>query len=137
MEADFLILADAAEVAGDKVYMLGGAWSAIHCHQGMPVVHPLALVAGILVGWMETNRSHTFRVEVRNEDTNDVIYFAEGQFETGRPPGIPAGMTQRFPIALKVAPKFDVAGQYVARLIVNDEELKRAPFLVIDHTARR
>jgi hypothetical protein len=135
MEADFLILADAAEVVGDKLYMLGGAWSVIHCHQGMPVVHAVTLTAAVLVDWLETNRKHSFRVEIQNEDTHQVLYFAEGEFETGRPAGTPQGMTQRFSIALKAAPKFEAAGQYVARIIVNNEELRRTPFLVVDHSA--
>ena len=52
--ADFLILADAAQVQGEKLYMLGGGWSLIWAKE-FPAQHQMAVAAGILVPWMETN----------------------------------------------------------------------------------
>ena len=83
--ADFLILADAAQVQGEKLYMLGGGWSMIWARE-FPAQHNLAVAAGILVPWLETNVRHQFRIVVHAEDETQ---FGEvgGEFEQGRAPG--------------------------------------------------
>lgn len=129
MEADFLILADGAQVAGDKLYLLGGAWTTLAARQ-FPTTHLLSIATGITVEWMETNRRHDFKIEVRSEDENRVLAEIDGQFETGHPPGIPPGSAQPFLMALNVGILLERSGQYLVRLLLNGTEAKRRPFLV-------
>ena len=130
MEADFLILADSAQVVGDKLYMLGGGWSVLHAAQ-LPTVHSMAVAVGILVDWMETNTRHTFKLDIRNEDMSQTLATLEGEFEAGRPPGIPRGSQQRLPLAFNFSLKFENPGQCVARLLIDGQHVKKVSFMVV------
>ena len=48
LEPDFLILADSAQVQGEKLFMLGGGWSQIWA-KTFPAQHQMAVAAGILL----------------------------------------------------------------------------------------
>jgi len=129
MEADFLILADAAQVQGDKLYMLGGGWSVIWAKQ-FPVTHPMAVVIGVLVSWQETNQRHQFRLEILSADGESKAN-AEGEFEMGRPPGLPAGAAQRMMIVANLALQLDGPGHFEAVLTLDGTVGKRASFGVV------
>ena len=101
ISADFLILCDSAQVQGDKLYMLGGGWSQMRVKQ-FPAQHQLAVAAGILIPWMETNARHQFKLQMRTED-GAVLAKAQGEFEQGRPPGLPPGTTQRVMLAINMS----------------------------------
>lgn len=134
MDCDFLILADSADVKGNKLYMLGGGWTIINARSGLPTSLPIAVVAGILVGWNETNRRHQFRIEIRSDDSTKTLLKVEGEFEQGRPTGLPAGMEQRTILTFGGAPKIEVDGPYTAQLWINGRQVARTGFQVLDHT---
>ena len=92
LSADFLILADAAQVQGEKLYLLGGGWAMIWAKE-FPAQHQMAVAAGILVPWLETNAKHNFRIIVRAED-GTLFTDVGGEFEQGRPPGLPPGLPE-------------------------------------------
>jgi len=131
LEVDYLLLADGAQLAGDKLYLLGGGWSVVNAGQ-LPTSIPVGLALGILVGWNETNQRHQFKVEILHEDSNETLYRMEGEFEQGRPPGIQPGSEQRFQLVSSHVLALKAAGQYVLRAYVNGHQLKRTAFIVID-----
>jgi uncharacterized protein DUF6941 len=130
MEVDFVILSDAAQVQGDKMYVLGGGWSYIFT-QRVPTVHQMSVTVGLLVDWMETNRRHDFKVEIRHEDTGVVPVVIQGQFEQGRPPGIPPGIQQRVMLTFNVQLPIEAVGQYAVGLQLNGKVAKKQPFMVM------
>jgi hypothetical protein len=134
VSADFLILADSAQVQGDKLHMLGGGWTFIWA-KSFPAQHQLAVAAGILVPWLETNTTHAFRIEMRAEDGTK---FGEvgGNFERGRPAGLPAGITQRVMIAANFAIRIEKACEGVTELWLNDTLAKSVPFRVVQRVQR-
>jgi len=128
---DFFFLADSAQTSDGKLHMLGGGWSRV-VTQKLPTVHPMAIAAGVGVPWLETNIKHHFVLEIRNEDTNEVLVKAEGAFETGRPSGMAVGSRQRALIAMTMGLQFSRAGQHVAELCVNGGAvIRREPFEVV------
>jgi hypothetical protein len=131
---DFLILADAAQVQGDKLYLLGGGWSLIWA-KDFPVQHQLAVAAAILVPWMDTNHKHQFRIRLRGEDGAS---FADvgGEFEQGRPPGLPPGSTQRVLISMNMAIKLEKPVEAVAELWLDEALAKAVPFRVVRRPSR-
>jgi len=133
---DILMLADGAQVAGDKLYVLGGGWSFIRA-KALPASHSLSVAVGIHVGWMQTNRKHHFRIEVRDDEHDRGIAHVEGEFEQGRPAGHPEGQPLRVLMALPMTPQFEVAGHYALRAIIDGEEKARTPFMVFDQSQRR
>ena len=129
ISADFLILADAAQVQGDKLYMLGGGWSLVWAQQ-FPVQHNMTVAAGILIPWLETNTRHQFRIAVRGEDG---VAFGEvtGEFEQGRPAGLPAGTTQRVLISASMSIRLERPVEAVAELSLDGTVAKSVPFRVV------
>lgn len=135
MEADYLMLADSAQVVGEKLYLLGGGWTMLNAPQ-LPFSLPIGIAVGINVEWMETNRRHSFKLELRHEDDGgQVLVSVEGEFEAGRPPGIPAGMVQKVQMAFNVTPKFERPGPYVAQLMLDNQSARRQPFNVVGASA--
>ncbi len=63
MQVDFMILADAAQVAGGKLYIMGAGWDTIVAKQ-FPFVRQLAMAIGFLVPWEETNERHDFELTI-------------------------------------------------------------------------
>jgi len=103
-----LMLADAAQVADGKLGVLGGGWCLIG-----PAPTPFAIAGIIEVPWDQTNRNHSFRLDLIDLDGNpvtasgpggDAPIMIEGEFEVGRPPGVRAGAYQPIPLALNSGP---------------------------------
>jgi hypothetical protein len=134
ISADFVILCDSAQVQGHKLYMLGGGWSQITARQ-LPTQHGLAVAAGILVPWMETNVKHQFQLQVRAED-GGVLAQAQGEFEQGRPPGLPPGSAQRFMVALNLSIRIEKACEAVVELSLDGALAKTVPFRILHQQTR-
>jgi hypothetical protein len=135
LAADFLILADAAQVQGEKLYLLGGGWSTIWAKE-FPTQHQMSLAAGILVPWLETNRKHEFRIVIRS-DKGQVFGEIKGHFEQGRPPGLPAGAPQRLMLAANLAIKLESPTEAIAELQLDGQVAKSVPFRVVERPAQR
>lgn len=133
--ADFLILADAAQVQGEKLYLLGGGWSAVWVKQ-FPAQHQMAVAAGILVPWLDTNVKHHFKVTVRTDDAQTTFGQVEGEFEQGRPAGVPAGTTQRVMLAINMGVRLEKACEAVAELFLDGELARSVPFRIVQRPAR-
>src|SRR5882672_5541560 len=114
IEPDFLILADSAQVQGEKLYMLGGGWSLIWAKE-FPAQHQMAVAAGILVPWLETNSRHQFRIQVHAED-GTMFGDISGEFEQGRPPGLLPGTTQRVMLTINLGIRIERACEVVTEL---------------------
>lgn len=117
-----ILLADAAQAVGGKLYILGGGWSVTG-----PDPTPSALAMKIEVPWTEANRRHELTVALLDADGNPVIIGdnpveIRGEFEVGRPPGLPAGTPLDATIAIPLNP-FPLApgGRYVWRVTINGE----------------
>ena len=133
--ADFLILADAAQVQGEKLHMLGGGWSIIWAKQ-FPAQHQMSVAAAILIPWMETNAKHEFRIRIVAED-GGVFGEVHGQFEQGRPAGMPAGTTQRMMIAANMNIRLERAGEGSAELLIDGVVARSVPFRIVQRPAPR
>ncbi|MBM3942114.1 MAG: hypothetical protein FJ316_04160 [SAR202 cluster bacterium] len=132
MEVEWLILADSAQVVGNKLYLLGGGWDRLQVNAGFPVSHHCAIALAIRVPWNETNRKHTVQVEIISEagETEEPKPLAtvQGQFEVGRPAGIPQGQDQRFQLAFETNLALERAGVYVIVARIEGQEVKRTQF---------
>ena len=128
ISADFLILADAAQVQGEKLFMMGGGWSLVWAKE-FPAQHQMAVAAGILIPWMETNAKHQFKVIVRNE-AGAIFGEIAGEFEQGRAPGLPAGTTQRVIVAINFTIRIEAVCEAVAELLLDGSLAKTVPFRI-------
>lgn len=135
-----MILCDAAQAAGGKLYILGGGWSQILLPD-TPAMMSLAIKLG--VPWHEANDPHHFiarlvtadgdQVTVPNPNDGEgepVNVRAEGTVETGRPPGLAPGTEIDAPLVLPFNGLALPAGAYVWELEIDGTVEARAAFRV-------
>ena len=98
-----MLLADAAQVADHKLYVLGGGITAVG-----PRPQPLAIALLLSVPWERANQSHQWTLELLDEhgrpvpDTEDPVA-VRGRFEAGRPAGLKPGSPLAVPLAISFA----------------------------------
>jgi len=95
-----VLLADAAQVADGKLFILGAGISSIGAGP-----HPLGVAILIDVPWDRANIRHLWQLELVDEDgtpvmANDRPVLVGGDFEAGRPPGLQPGTPLSVPIAV-------------------------------------
>jgi hypothetical protein len=122
-----LLLADSAQVADGKLYVLGGGWNVTG-----PQPTPFALAMLIEVPWDRANEEHRLRVECLDADGRPVLVpqpdgseeplFFEAGFEIGRPPGLKPGSALNVPLAVNL-PRQPLApnSRYEWRLSIDGE----------------
>jgi hypothetical protein len=93
-----LMLADSAQVAEGKLFILGGGWSITSG------ALPSALAIKIEVPWNDANRPHTMTIRLLDSDGNEVLDLANETFEVGRPAGIPTGTAIDHLLAIQMGP---------------------------------
>ena len=95
-----MLLADSAQVADRKLYVLGGGVSVIG-----PRPQPMGVAIRIEVPWDRANVAHQWRLDLLDEDghpvlINDQALVVHGRFEAGRPAGLRAGTPLSVPLAI-------------------------------------
>jgi hypothetical protein len=95
-----LLLADAAQVADRKLFVMGGGIALIG-----PRPQPLAVAVLVEVPWDRANIKHAWQLELVDADGNPVMandrpVLVGGEFEAGRPAGIEAGTPLPVPMAI-------------------------------------
>jgi hypothetical protein len=131
VEVEWLILADAAQVVGNKLFLLGGGWDVLTVNSGFPLQQRCAVAVSFRVPWNETNRPHNVEIEITDQDSRASLMKVSGQIEVGRPAGIPEGSAQRAQIAADVGLTLESPGTYVISAGVEGQGAKRVPFLVV------
>lgn len=130
MRTDFLIVADGAQVAEGKLYLIGGAWNRLSLAQ-FPGAAPFAVALGLMVGWDETNQTHTAALTLENEDGLTVLGPIETRFEVGRPAGIVAGDEQRVVVAINGQVSIPSPGGYSVVVRIAGDEIGRTSFRAV------
>ena len=136
MRVEWLILADGAQTVGNKLYLLGGGWDTVSASTSFPVEHHMAVAVSFLVPWDETNMKHNFQLEILTEDGVSLTRIG-GQFEVGRPAGIPGGSEQRSQIAVDMMIALPKVGVYVVVAKLEDIEQGKTTFRVVDSQRTR
>ena len=129
MHIEWLILADAAQIVGNKLYVMGGGWDRLAVDK-VPKQHSMGIAMSIRVPWNHTNERHSFEIVITSED-GQTISKAEGTFESGRPPGVTVGQDQRVQFAMNAIMTLGGPGTFVVLAHIDDQEEKRVPFNVI------
>ncbi len=130
MEVEWLILADAAQVVGGKLYLLGGGWNRYTVNTGFPSQQTMAVAMSVTVPWAETNERRAFAIEVLTED-GESLGKVGGAFEVGRPPGVPAGSALRTQMAVTIQWRVNKPGTYEIVGSVDGAGERHFPFFVV------
>ena len=129
ISVEWLILADAAEVVGAKLYMLGGGWDRLTVNS-QPARQNIAVALAFWIPWFETNKQHSFQLEIADEDGKNLVTM-EGGFEVGRPPGLPHGQPQLIQLAMNSNVSFDRLGAYVITARASGGDARSTQFNVV------
>jgi hypothetical protein len=129
-----MLLCDAAQSVGGKLYILGGGFSTIHSVPGG--ISSMALAIKIDVPWDQTNRKVSFQLNLLNDDGHEVdlgagAVGAAGDFEVGRPPGLKAGTEIDVPLTFPFPGMPLGLGGYVWQLSINGTPMARTAFRVL------
>lgn len=132
MEATML-LCDAAESIGGKLYILGAGWSQIYTPNAPT---NMALAVKLSIPWNRANELINIRAWLLTEDGKPVdlgggTVLAEGDIEVGRPPGLKRGTPLDAPFVLNFAGLTLQPGGYVWQLEIDGEVTARSPFRVL------
>lgn len=119
MQQEFLILADGAEAANGKIFILGGG---VERHTA-PSFDPVALLqadiaCSVLVDWGEANRTFAVALKIVDEDEK-VAVALEFTMESGRPPGAKLGQHLRTLMAVRGPFPIPHAGGYRLAMELN------------------
>jgi hypothetical protein len=79
---------------------------------------------------MDTNTRHQFRIRVVSEE-GAVFGEVGGEFEQGRPAGMPAGTTQRVMIAANIGIRIEHACEAAAELWLDGTMDRSVPFRIV------
>jgi hypothetical protein len=123
-----MLLADSAQVAEGKLYILGGGWSLTG-----PDPAPSAVALKLEVGWNELGTEHHWELYLEDADGQPVsidtpdgpqVLEIRGDFTVGVPEGLPEGVPVDVPMAINLGPVPLVPGQrYTWRLVVDGSSL--------------
>lgn len=117
-----MLLADSAQAANGKLYILGGGWSVTG-----PAPAPTAIAIKFEVPWDAANRRHKIRIELNDSDGHPVTLPGptgpqpmkiEATLEVGRPAGIAPGTPLDFPFAANLGPIQLHPGRYEWRCTI-------------------
>jgi hypothetical protein len=128
-----MLLADSAQVAEGKLYVLGGGLTVVG-----PRPQPLAVALVISVPWDRANVSHEWVLELLDEDGHPVpdrdrAVLVGGRFEAGRPAGTRPGTPLPVPLAINFSTlPLQTGRSYVWQLRIDDRSRDewRAGFFV-------
>jgi hypothetical protein len=127
------LLADHAEAVNGKLYVTGGCWNMITVSQ-LPSSHPhLTVAAALHVPWQATNQLHSLQLDLIDANGKSVLPEPlQGNFETGRPPGMRSGDEAAVVIAFNFnGLQLHSAGVHEFVLEVDGTELGRIGFKVV------
>jgi hypothetical protein len=129
MEIGFLLLADHSEAVNGKLYMVGGGWNVLRFPQ-LPREWGFHIALGIDVAWDETDARHNLLISLQDPDGVELGDSLSAEFETGRPPGMPAGQSQRLVMSVGTRATFTTSGPHAAVVLADGEEIGRTRFYV-------
>jgi hypothetical protein len=127
---EWMMLADAAQVTNNKLYVLGGGWERLTVSSDFPVRQRCSLALAFSVPWAETNQRNAFAVRIVDEDGKEAHGAINGHFETGRPAGLQPGAEQRVQVAIDMTLNLEKEGVYVIEANLAEQDTGRLTFTV-------
>ena len=126
---DCFLLADAAQVANGKLFVLGGGWARLTADV-LPVSRAYELAVRVVVPWTETNRKLSFDLQMVDEDGKHLLDpVVRAEISVGRPVQLKEGTDQVVPLTLRLPNvRLEKEGRYAFTLSHEGEEVARTAF---------
>lgn len=131
MRLTVAMLADSAQVAGGKLYVLGGAFDTVHARSFPALVRALSVVLVAEVEPADRNRDLLLAIRLLDEDGAALGVESKGAMRVGAPSSLPAGASSLVPlVASFLGVRFPRPGGYLFVVEHEGAELGRIPFRV-------
>lgn len=131
MEVEYAFLADAAQVSGSKLYVLGGGFNQITAPQ-FPVLHPyMTLVTKLSLHPMECDKQHKLEIELWDPD-GQRLAVVSGEFSAARQAFDPTKQVFAQLVLNIGNQKFPKPGDYAFHIAANGHHLKTLPLCLIE-----
>jgi hypothetical protein len=131
MRLTVAMLADSAQVASGKLFVLGGAFDTINARAFPALVRGLSVVVVAEVEPADRDRDLPIAIRLLDEDGAALGVGSKGVMRVRAPSSLPAGASSLVPlVASFVGIRFPKAGGYVFIIEHEDRELGRIPFRV-------
>ncbi len=128
MDIEYALIADFAEIANGKLYLMGGGWDSFYLAE-TPAVIRMAIAVGVRFGWEETNRPAPILITIEDDDGKQLVKI-DGTMNVGRPPHLAPGSAQLAQMAANVAYNVEAFGGYRVLIRVGEagEATQTIPF---------
>lgn len=122
MKVEFVVLADAAQVVGGKLYLLGGGWN-VYRATLFPAAAQLAFATSILLESKEIGKRHPVKLTLApQKNRGRPLVMMEAEVEVGRPPMGSEKSPQRALLAINCTVQFPEPGFYVLTVVAGRSE---------------
>jgi hypothetical protein len=112
MKIESLIIADAAQAVGGKLYILGGGWNMFRA-SSYPAMVPLAIAIDLSLNRNELGVKHPLTVVIADDVGVPIVPQMNGLVEVGKPTeDIPKDAPIKFPVAFNAALQVPRPGRY-------------------------
>jgi hypothetical protein len=126
MKIEYVILADAAQAAGGKLFVLGGGWTVFRS-ANFPAPLQFALAASVAFSADESGEKYPLSVVVADDAGFPIVPEIKGEVETGSlSPDLPRGVQHRMPLVINVSLSIPRAGKYVIVVIAGSSRVETA-----------
>jgi hypothetical protein len=131
MRLTVAMLADSAQVAGGKLFILGGAFDTINARAFPALVRGLSVVLVAEIEPADRDRDLPIAIRLLDEDGAALGVQSQGMMRVRAPASLPAGASSLVPLVVAfVGVRFPKAGGYVFIIEHEGRELSRIPFRV-------
>ena len=133
MDLDFAFLADAADVASGKLFVMGGAFDTVYV-VGFPATHPtLAVVVRLLLAPHDLDRKHKLEILLLDADGHSIAS-APGELMVSKSPDSPQGWKQAVMLPLRFFNiPFQKPGHFSIEILINGNLAKAIPLRVVQN----
>lgn len=112
MKINFVMLADAAQAMGGKLFILGGDWNTYRS-AAYPVNIQLAVAFSVSFTSNEVGIKYPMKIVIADEAGIPIVPEIQGQVEVGPPAEeLPKGISPKLPFALNVGLQIPRPGKY-------------------------
>ena len=126
MKIEYLVLADAVQAVGGKLFILGGGW-AIFRSATFPAPVQLGVAACIVFSATEAGIKYPLTIVVSDETGVPIIPEMKGQVETGTPSAdTPRGVQHKVPVAINLGLSLPRPGKYAIVVTVGSSRVETA-----------
>jgi hypothetical protein len=129
MRVEWLMLADSAEVLGNKLYLLGGGWTCLRVGSEFPVGQHFAVAAAVSLEAGELGRAQEFALDILNP-AGKLLATLEAEFQVQALEATTASV-HRWQFASLVDLLLEGPGCYPIVVHLNGEETMRSEFEVV------